>query len=114
MCGGAIISDYIPGTRSRRPTADYLWPDLKQSAKATKKSRVVNVDDDFEADFQHFKDYSDEEEEEEDVKPFVAFPKPPSFSRGWLVTSCYFILFIYLFGFLVMGFCSCHGFMGKV
>ncbi|KHG20734.1 Ethylene-responsive transcription factor RAP2-12 -like protein [Gossypium arboreum] len=31
MCGGAIISDFIPPARLRRLTADYLWPDLKKS-----------------------------------------------------------------------------------
>eukprot|EP00268_Persea_americana_P007854 TRINITY_DN12_c0_g1_i1.p1 TRINITY_DN12_c0_g1~~TRINITY_DN12_c0_g1_i1.p1 ORF type:complete len:373 (+),score=82.61 TRINITY_DN12_c0_g1_i1:443-1561(+) len=82
MCGGAIISDYIPATRSRRVTAGCLWPDLKKSVKASKKSQAVNVDDDFEADFLDFKDDSDEEEEGVDVKPFASLPKPVCFSRA--------------------------------
>ncbi|XP_059287674.1 ethylene-responsive transcription factor RAP2-12-like [Lycium ferocissimum] len=56
MCGGAIISDLIPPPRSsRRLTAEYLWgfSDLKK--------------DDFEADFQQFKDCDDDL----DVKPFA-------------------------------------------
>ncbi|XP_068663404.1 ethylene-responsive transcription factor RAP2-12-like [Aristolochia californica] len=70
MCGGAIISDFIP--TNRRVTADYLWPDLKKNhySKA-RKPNVIDVEDDFEADFQDFKDDSDEEE---DIKPIV-FPK---------------------------------------
>lgn len=80
MCGGAIISDFIPTTRSRRLTADYLWPDLKRSYDL-KKSRIIEKDDDFEADFQDFKDDSDEEEEE-DVKPLVSFPKSAPSSCG--------------------------------
>lgn len=85
MCGGAIISGFIPATRSRRLTADYLWPDLKKSSKSTglksspKKSHVV---DDFEANFQDFKDDYDEEDEKEDVKPFAAFPTSTSVFRG--------------------------------
>ncbi|RRT73892.1 hypothetical protein B296_00025758 [Ensete ventricosum] len=63
MCGGAIISDFIPTARSeRRVTADYLWPDLKRGGTngvKTKKSNghrraVEDTEDDFEADFQEF------------------------------------------------------------
>ncbi|KAG9457610.1 hypothetical protein H6P81_002118 [Aristolochia fimbriata] len=69
MCGGAIISDFIPTSRSRRVTADYLWPDLKKNHYSKpRKPTVVDVESDFEADFQDFKDDS---EEEEDVKPLV-------------------------------------------
>ncbi|ERM96078.1 hypothetical protein AMTRI_Chr13g117150 [Amborella trichopoda] len=60
MCGGAIISDFIPTNRSRRITRNQI------------KSPFIDIDDDFEADFQEFKDESDEGEE--DIKPF-AFPK---------------------------------------
>ncbi|EEF29138.1 ethylene-responsive transcription factor RAP2-12 [Ricinus communis] len=80
MCGGAIISDYIPPTisgrsSSRRLTADFLWPDLKKPVgkQYSKPVVVVDLDDDFEADFQEFKDESDVEEDEDvvlDVKPF--------------------------------------------
>ncbi|KAL5995785.1 hypothetical protein ACLOJK_025855 [Asimina triloba] len=86
MCGGAIISDFIPTSRStRRLTADYLWPELKKgSAKSRyskpRRSKIGDLDEDFEADFQEFKDDSDEDDEPEDVKPF-AFLKP-AFARA--------------------------------
>ncbi|KAL6204108.1 hypothetical protein ACLB2K_021377 [Fragaria x ananassa] len=38
MCGGAIISGFIPPTRSRRVTADFLWPDLKKSSSGKRFS----------------------------------------------------------------------------
>lgn len=86
MCGGAIISDLIQPSRStRRLTPDLLWGtggDLIGAKKNNKKknssnyysklsrSGIVNLDDEFEADFQDFKDYSDEEVEVlEEVKP---------------------------------------------
>ncbi|RWR76202.1 AP2/ERF domain-containing protein [Cinnamomum micranthum f. kanehirae] len=85
MCGGAIISGFIPTTRSRRLTSDYLWPDLKKSSKSTRlksSPKKSHVEDDFEADFQDFKDNYDEEEvEKEDVKPFAAFPTSTSVFR---------------------------------
>lgn len=95
MCGGAIISDFIPAAAagSRRVTAEILWPNLRKSG--SKKSFFL--DDDFEAGFRKFKDDSDfdddEDEDDEDegllvgVKP-LAFGsnnniKPSkSFSRG--------------------------------
>ncbi|XP_008784363.2 ethylene-responsive transcription factor 1-like [Phoenix dactylifera] len=87
MCGGAIISDYIPTARSQRVTADYLWPDLKKggAAKKSKGKRQEFQDDDFEADFQEFHDESSESEGDDepelvDVKPFACPPKTP-FSR---------------------------------
>ena len=89
MCGGAVISDYIPPGRSHRLTADYLWPDL--NAVNTKKgnngyskplrSGVINLEEDndddqaFEADFLDFKDDSDEES-------FMSTPHFNSFSFG--------------------------------
>ncbi|XP_010479976.1 PREDICTED: ethylene-responsive transcription factor RAP2-12 [Camelina sativa] len=94
MCGGAIISDFIPPPRSRRVTSEFIWPDLKKSAKAAKKSskkrsNFFDLDDEFEADFQGFKDDSsidcDDDDDFDiggdvfaDVKPFVfgATPKP--------------------------------------
>lgn len=84
MCGGAVISDFIPTGRSHKLTADYLWPDLN-GAGAKKvnsgyskplRSGIINVDDDdddeaFEADFLEFKDESDEDiSVTEDFKPF--------------------------------------------
>ncbi|XP_031105558.1 ethylene-responsive transcription factor RAP2-12 [Ipomoea triloba] len=99
MCGGAIISDIIPPSRSsRRLTADLLWgpADLSSNNGGKKKNRnsnssgsfysrpsrsgIADIDNDFEADFQHFKDYSDEEVE---VKPFdFSASKQPGFSSG--------------------------------
>ncbi|KAF8401156.1 hypothetical protein HHK36_014460 [Tetracentron sinense] len=78
MCGGAIISDFIPTSRSRRSTADdYPWHDLKKNAGNyySKPLRSEILFDDFEADFQEFKDESDVEEE--DVKPFAFASKSP-------------------------------------
>lgn len=92
MCGGAIISDFIPptaaGRSSRRLTADFLWPDLKEPiGKKYSKPVVVDLDDDFEADFQEFKDESDVDEDDDvllDVKPFAfsATASPPARNRS--------------------------------
>ncbi|KAJ4951946.1 hypothetical protein NE237_028778 [Protea cynaroides] len=83
MCGGAIISDFIPTSRSKRLTADYLWPHLKKNSgkygSKPLRSEVVYVDDDFEADFQVFKDESEEEEEDVKIFSFVPASRP---SRG--------------------------------
>ncbi|XP_022723280.1 ethylene-responsive transcription factor RAP2-12-like [Durio zibethinus] len=92
MCGGAIISEFIPPTRSRRLTADYLWPDLKKSGSIKGSGKryskpVIDLDDDFEADFQEFKDeefdvddFDDVDDVFSDVKPFAfsATKKPSS------------------------------------
>ncbi|KAG7577213.1 DNA-binding domain superfamily [Arabidopsis thaliana x Arabidopsis arenosa] len=83
MCGGAIISDFIPPPRSLRVTSEFIWPDLKNKGKASKKRSnkrpdFFDLDDEFEADFRGFKDDSafDCEDEIDDdvfvnVKPFV-------------------------------------------
>ncbi|KAK4349786.1 hypothetical protein RND71_029099 [Anisodus tanguticus] len=78
MCGGAIISDYIaPNRTSRRLTAELLWGNIDLIKKQKNpsnyhskhlRSEVVDLDDDFEADFQDFKELSDVEV---DVKPFA-------------------------------------------
>ncbi|CDP15674.1 unnamed protein product [Coffea canephora] len=86
MCGGAIISDYIqPSRSSHRLSADLLWgiggsgdlPDSKDIKKKkntsnfyTKqlRSEIIDLDDEFEADFREFSDQA--VEELEDVKPF--------------------------------------------
>lgn len=86
MCGGAIISGFIPAARpSRRLTADYLWP-----SKQHKGKKGEDVGEDFEADFEDFEDddesdIEDEEgeeagEEEFEVKPFALGTKS-AFSR---------------------------------
>ncbi|XP_010552191.1 PREDICTED: ethylene-responsive transcription factor RAP2-12-like isoform X2 [Tarenaya hassleriana] len=88
MCGGAIISDFIPPARSRRGANDNIWADLKKNAKksARKRSAFFDLDDEFEADFQGFKndssvDFEDDFEADDvfaDVKPpvFATSPKP--------------------------------------
>ncbi|KAI4329037.1 hypothetical protein L6164_021344 [Bauhinia variegata] len=97
MCGGAIISEFIPATpvRSRRLTADYLWPDLKKSSSGRHFSKllrpeIIDLGDDFEADFREFKDDSDIDVDDDedfmvDVKPFTfsaAKPSKGGLSRG--------------------------------
>ncbi|KAK6264339.1 hypothetical protein SCA6_019773 [Theobroma cacao] len=96
MCGGAIISDLIPPTRTRRLTADYLWPDLTKSGSKKRSGKryskpVIDLDDDFEADFQEFKDeetdaddFDDVDDVLADVKPFAlsATKKPASAASG--------------------------------
>ncbi|CAH8369987.1 unnamed protein product [Eruca vesicaria subsp. sativa] len=78
MCGGAIISDFIPPPKSRRVTSEFIWQDLKKSKKRSKKrSDFFDLDDKFEADFKGFKDgdssfdCKDEFDTFTDVKPFV-------------------------------------------
>lgn len=78
MCGGAIISDFIPPPRSRRVTSEFLWPDLKRNAKKSSKKRsssFFDLDDEFEADFQGFEDDSSVDCNDvvfaDDAKPFV-------------------------------------------
>lgn len=89
MCGGAIISDLIPPTTSARSyrnlTADFLWPDLKKKSLKKQHSKpkktLIDVDNDFEALFQGFKDESDIDEEDDDVMADVksfAFTSKPS------------------------------------
>ncbi|KAM7471904.1 hypothetical protein LguiA_010087 [Lonicera macranthoides] len=75
MCGGAIISDIIAPSSSRRLTADLLWNTaLKKNprnyySKPLRSDVIIDLDDEFEADFQGFKDFSGDEVEE--VKPFA-------------------------------------------
>lgn len=87
MCGGAIISDFIPSPRSRRVTSEFIWPDLKKKKKNAKglkkslekRSSHSDLDDEFEADFQRFKDDSSVDDFDDvfaDVKPFVFTATP--------------------------------------
>ncbi|KAL2534117.1 Ethylene-responsive transcription factor RAP2-12 [Abeliophyllum distichum] len=79
------ISDLLTSNKSScRLIVDLLWrsgcgADLingkkkvpgNYHSKPLRYKPVVNIDDDFEADFQEFKDYSDDEVEI-DVKPFT-------------------------------------------
>jgi EREBP-like factor len=114
MCGGAILSDFIPSAgRSRRVTADYLWPELKRPKKSSKiQNGKALFDefgsyDDFEADFEDFeqdsvgdfeKELSNDFDEDEfekilDVKPF-SFDSKSTISRG--------IRLFFLFSFCVI------------
>ncbi|CAI0411933.1 unnamed protein product [Linum tenue] len=91
MCGGAIISDFVPPTArggrsySRKLTADFSWSGLKSNNnnKPNAKPAVIDLDDDFEADFREFVDDFDVDEDayDVDVKPFAfsAPPPPPPF-----------------------------------
>lgn len=84
MCGGAIISDFIPATAavggSRRVTADILWPNLRKNGL----KKPFLLDDDFEAGFREFKDDSDfdEDEDEEEDEGLMLGVKGFSFSSG--------------------------------
>ncbi|KAG8380210.1 hypothetical protein BUALT_Bualt07G0169700 [Buddleja alternifolia] len=81
MCGGAIISDFIPpaSRSSRRLTSDLLWGGASANLNTKKKNPrkyqsnppIIDLDDDFEADFQEFKDYSDDEKEIDSKKNFA-------------------------------------------
>ncbi|KAH7866015.1 hypothetical protein Vadar_014308 [Vaccinium darrowii] len=91
MCGGAIISDIIAPARSRRLTdADFLWSsDAKKKKNPSNyfskplRSEIVDLGDDFEADFQEFKDHSDDEDENDDVvKPFAFSASKSGLSHG--------------------------------
>ncbi|URE10626.1 hypothetical protein MUK42_23425 [Musa troglodytarum] len=59
MCGGAIISDFIPA--SRRVTAEQLWVG-REKGKLKKGRHWDDDDDDFEADFRDFNDEAEEDE----------------------------------------------------
>jgi EREBP-like factor len=82
MCGGAIISDFIPTTKSRRLTADYLWPDLKKAKKAKKSSVEIEDDADFEADFQEFNETGIESDGEDDDVVEITDPNSFFFSAS--------------------------------
>lgn len=95
MCGGAIISEFIPPTlESKRVTAGDLWPHLKKKksygsgATLAKKHMFVLEDEDDDADFEaDFREFSDEQDagfgdlKVFDVKPSF-FPKKGAQSKG--------------------------------
>ncbi|MQL81560.1 hypothetical protein Taro_014030 [Colocasia esculenta] len=93
MCGGAIISDFIPPPRSRKVTPEYLWPGLKgesllcDSKQKRKKAPLASEEDDFEADFKQFGDDSEVDDDEYevevlDVKPFAFAVAKTPLGRG--------------------------------
>lgn len=99
MCGGAIISGYIPpSAQPRRVTAGDLWPHLRKgksysSGKKLAKGPTVDIeedDDDFEADFQEFESPFDDVEVF-DVKP-LSSPSKPVGSKG-IISSFIFLYF---------------------
>lgn len=85
MCGGAFISDLIPPPRSRRLTADFLWPSSTSAAALEEKipanyhskPRKSPVIDDFEADFRDFKVEGDNQ-----LKPFPSSGSASRLSHG--------------------------------
>nr|WAK86022.1 transcription factor ERF61 [Nothapodytes nimmoniana] len=90
MCGGAIISDSIlqPG-RAHRLIADLLWgkSDFHQRNPANYYSKPlrseiidIDLDNEFEADFQEFKDHS--HDESDDLNPIAISSSKNSISRG--------------------------------
>jgi len=108
MCGGAIISDYIP---TGRVTADYLWPDLAKGknkkggsgySKPLRPGAVIDLDNDeddkdFEADFLEFKDESDDEISAiHNVKPFANKVSKPKAPHGMITSSSLFFLFYFV------------------
>ena len=112
MCGGAIISDFIPVTgtagRTRRVTADCLWPDLRKPISGKRFSKplrpeVAELEDDFEADFREFKDDSEIDEDDNDVdmlvdvKPFAFTPtaKPSKASKPLSRGKILFLFFFF-------------------
>jgi EREBP-like factor len=74
MCGGAIISDFIPSPVARQAGAHAtsVWLDNK-SKRNRRKSMIDNFEEDF-SDFEDFSDIDDDSEfgelEDFDVKPF--------------------------------------------
>lgn len=122
MCGGAIISEVVPpaSRSSRRLTADLLWGSGAASLIKKRNSfssyywnplrskPIVHFDDDFEADFQDFEDYSDDEEELDLKNPF-AFSTPMNlgvkgnlhylFSQSLIMLFSY-LIYIYIFWIL--------------
>lgn len=89
MCGGAIISDFIAPTanRSRRLTADLLQKTVfvKNPSKCYSKpirSEIFDVEDEFEAAFQGFKDEIEAEAVEQFSPSNLSLPKASAPARG--------------------------------
>ena len=106
MCGGAIISDFIGPAGPRRLTADYLWGDRKKPTSGRRFSKpVVDIDDDFEQDFQGFKDDDESDiDEEDEVLSFDFLPTyktmryPFSIQRSCISTASSFDHLAHLIG----------------
>lgn len=104
MCGGAIISDFVaPASRSStRLTADLLWGSAAAGlnkkknrgsyhSKPLRSAPINHLEDDFEADFQDFKDHSDDEDELDVKKQFAFSASKSSGFKGNGESSCGFI-----------------------
>ena len=129
MCGGAIISGFIPpSASSRRVTAGNLWPHLSKgksygSEKKLGERPTVDIEDDddvdFEADFQEFKDEQEEEfdaVEVFDAKP-LSFPSKSAPPKG-ITSFCGYVNWVFVvkiefffFGFVVNFVVSGNGFL---
>lgn len=111
MCGGAIISDILPpaSRSSRRLTADLLWGSGaavlnkmmnpgNYHSKPLRSQKIIDLDDEFEADFQDFEDYSDDEEDIDVKKPFAfSSSKNPGFKgKRHLRLSDSFLLYYFI------------------
>ncbi|KAK9080890.1 hypothetical protein SSX86_000032 [Deinandra increscens subsp. villosa] len=88
MCGGAILSEIIApaANRSRRLTADLLWNTdfLNNPTNYFSKTQPPSddIDDDFEADFQGFKDHEDQEDNHsKNTKKTLLLLSPPP--KAW-------------------------------
>ena len=71
MCGGAIISDFIPTSRSRRVTPKDIWPDFDKFSEFINGNAQLPLNDfdSFGDDFLHFDDAYEE-------KPNKGLPLP--------------------------------------
>jgi len=114
MCGGAIISDYIPEGARRKLAANQLWANLNGSKSGYSKPLRSGIDldkdeRDFEADFLEFKDDDSEEDEmmlfaKNVKKPFVVRPSKPNTPNG--ILTLFFALSLSLFtAFVQLIFC---------
>lgn len=104
MCGGAIISGYVPAAQSRGLTnADFMWPGLKKTTQKEGKKHYpaevgadfgfdADFDFDFDADFAEFEDEPGEVSEDE---PFFVDTFKAPFLRG--IHVFFFFLDFFLF-----------------
>ncbi|TVU48176.1 hypothetical protein EJB05_07803, partial [Eragrostis curvula] len=84
MCGSGILAQLTPSRVHRRVTAATLWPAAERTTSATggkRKAAADLTDDEFEAEFQLFENYDDDEEAESPAavsEPGASKPKAPS------------------------------------
>lgn len=101
MCGGAIISDFVPPSRTSRRVnaADLLWnPRVKNENTSSYYSKplITDLDEDFEADFQGFKD------DEPLVKPLSFSPNGISLSLSPLLPFISILIYAFLCVYLIL------------